>query len=125
MINLGLVIFLHPMWHSETQRLGMKACTPLGYYLRGIGDLIGFIGLLLLPAVTIFLVVQGFRHKFLLVELWLLLIPIFVGVIGRVFYEAGWHMAQKRKYNYDYESDSVTWTDGGIEKRYKRKTRRS
>jgi hypothetical protein len=25
------MLFIYPMWDSESQRLGLKACTPRGY----------------------------------------------------------------------------------------------
>jgi hypothetical protein len=32
------MLFIHPMWDSETERLGKKACTPTGYALHGLAD---------------------------------------------------------------------------------------
>ena len=38
------------MWDNESERIGKQRCTPLGYALHVVSDLIGFLGLLLLLA---------------------------------------------------------------------------
>ena len=57
------MLFLYPMWDSESQRIGKKKCAPLGYRLNGIAELLGFIGLILLTAVAVYLKFRtdGFR----------------------------------------------------------------
>jgi hypothetical protein len=41
------MLFINPMWDNEAERIGKQKCTPLGYALHAISDLIGFIALLL------------------------------------------------------------------------------
>jgi len=106
------------MWDSENQRLGMKACTPFGYALRQIGDLIGFFGLILLLLIPCFMVFRFFRHEFASRDWWLLLAPIIVGLIGRVLFMCGWALAMKRKFEYEYKTMTVKWVENGIQKEF-------
>ena len=53
------MLFIHPMWFHESQRLGQRACTPVGYALHGIAELIGFAGLLALLVAAIVVVWKG------------------------------------------------------------------
>jgi hypothetical protein len=32
------MLFINPMWNSETERIGKQRCTPLGYALHGISE---------------------------------------------------------------------------------------
>ena len=106
------MIFIHPMWDSENQRLGLKACTPLGYALVGVGDLTGMLGLLTSIAVPVCLAYQQVVGQFSSRILWLLLIPIGIGVLGRVIHEAGWELAIRKKFRYD-DTRTVWWDEGG------------
>ena len=115
------MIFIHPMWDSEGQRLGMKACTRTGYAIRVLADLIGFTGLILLVLVPCLLAIRFLHHQFSTRDLWLLLAPLIVGVIGRVLFEFGWSLAAKKKYQYDYKTMTVTWIEDGHEKFYEYK----
>jgi hypothetical protein len=91
------MLFIHPMWDCEDERLGMKACTPFGYALREIADGIGFIGLILLVAVPVYIAYRVCAHQFLWKTCWLFLIPFTLGVIGRVLYEISWRLARKKR----------------------------
>jgi hypothetical protein len=109
------MIFIHPMWDSENERLGMKACTPLGYKLREIGDLVGFIGLFLFFGVIIYSVLARqptTRHGW-----WLVAVPIAFGIVGRILYTFGWLLAKKKKFHYD-DSRTVTWFESGQRMQY-------
>ena len=46
------MLFLHPTWDHESERLGKKRCTPTGSALHVVAEWIGFVGLLalLVPA---------------------------------------------------------------------------
>src|SRR5438105_3219039 len=35
------MLFMHPMWDSESERLGKKHCTPAGYRLHVLAENIG------------------------------------------------------------------------------------
>ncbi len=110
------MLFISPMWDSENQRLGMKACTPLGYAVRGIGDLIGFLGLILLLVIPGYLAVQFLRHQFLSRDLWLLSVPFVVGVVGRMLLGIGWRLALKRRFQYDSDTRTARWIEEGHER---------
>jgi len=106
--------FIYPMWDSENQRLGMKACTPFGYNVRCIADIIGFSGLIFLLVITGFLIHRYLlRHQFESRWLLLLLVPLVVGFAGRVLFEFGWGLAAKKKFEYDSQTMTVKWIEDG------------
>jgi hypothetical protein len=104
------MIFFHPMWDSENQRLGLKSCAPLGYTIVGIGGLIGMLGFLALITVLVYLAYKQLVAQFSSGLLWLLLIPIGMGVLGRVMY--GWALAIRKQFSYD-DTRTARWKDGG------------
>ena len=108
-------LFIYPMWDSENQRLGMKACTPLGYAVRCIADLIGFCGLIFLFGILGVVTLRYLRHQFELCNLWLLLVPLVVGFVGRVLFEFGWGLAAKKKFKYDSQTMTAKWIEDGHE----------
>jgi hypothetical protein len=110
-----MTLFIYPMWDSENQRLGMKACTPLGYTVRCIADLIGFSGLILLFGILGVLTLQYLCGQFESRGFWLLLFPLVVGFVGRVLFEFGWRLAAKKKYEYDSRTRTVKWIENGHE----------
>ena len=110
-------LFIYPMWDSENQRLGMKACTPLGYAVRCIADLIGISGLLLLfvtgcHLIHRYLLGRPFESRYLLV----LLVALVVGFVGRVLFEFGWALAAKKKFQHDSQTMTVKWIEDGHER---------
>jgi hypothetical protein len=109
-------LFIYPMWDSENQRLGMKACSPFGYTVRSIADLIGFFGLILLFGILGVLTLRYLRHQFESGDFWLLLVPLVVGLVGRVIFEFGWGLAAKKKFEYDSQTMTVKWIEDGHER---------
>ncbi len=105
------------MWDSENERLGMKACTPLGYFIRGIGDLVGFFGLILLVFVPCYLVYRAFKHEFVARDWWLLCVPIILGLIGRLLFIVGCSLAIRKKFRYE-DSRIATWIEHGQQRQY-------
>jgi hypothetical protein len=106
------MIFIHPMWDSENQRLGLKLCTPLGYTLISVGDLIGMVlGLFTLVAIPVYLAYKLFAGQFSTRLLLLLLIPIGFGILGRVVFEVGWVLARRKQFHYDF-TRTACWKDG-------------
>jgi hypothetical protein len=104
------------MWDSENQRLGMRACTPLGYNVRCIADMIGFSGLISLFVILALLIHRyllghPFESRYLLV---LLFAPV-VGFVGRVLFEFGWALAAKKKFEYDSQTMTAKWIEDGHE----------
>lgn len=106
------------MWDSENQRLGMKACTPLGYTVRGVGDLIGYGGLILLLAMLGYLTFRFFRDQFLVRDILLLLIPLTAGVVGRLLLVVGWKLATKKQFQYDCDTRIARWIEDGHERAF-------
>lgn len=94
--NLNQMLFIHPMWLCENQREGMQTCTPLGYKLRVLGDLIGLGGLIMLMVVLGLLILRYFRHQTTSADYCLLLLPFIVGLIGKVLFMLGWHLAAQK-----------------------------
>lgn len=112
---LALFLFQSPMGDSENECLGLKSCTPLGCFLVGIADLIGFAGMLLLIAVPIELVHQALVQKFSWTLCWFLLIPIAFAHIGRTIFRISWWLATKKQFHYDYETRTAKWMEGDHE----------
>ena len=106
-------MFIPRMWSSEVERIGKQKCTPAGYVLHSIGDLIGFAGLLLLLALPLYLVYRGIAGTFLWSLLWFLLLPFGIGLLGLIVVGFSWHMANKKYFKYDYEKNLSTWYESG------------
>jgi uncharacterized protein YqhQ len=101
------------MWDSENQRLALKACTPVGYFLLEVADGIGFLGLFLFVAMPVFLVYRAIVHHFSWHLCWLLLVSIVIGIIGRVIWEISWRIAAKKQFRYDSEHRVASWIEAG------------
>ncbi len=106
-------MFVPRMWSDEVERIGKQKCTSLGYALHGIGDLIGLAGLLLLLGTPIYLVYRGIVGSFHGSLLWLLFVPIGVGMVGRIIVGVSWHLAGRKRFNYDYGRREATWVEDG------------
>ena len=110
-------LFIYPMWNSENQQLGMKACTPFGYTLRCIADMIGFSGLILLFGISGVLIHRYFlRHPIESRYLLVLLVALVVGFVGRALFEFGWALAAKKKFEYDSQTMTAKWIEDGHER---------
>lgn len=113
-------MFINPMWDSESQRIGKQRCTPTGYMLHVVSDLIGFIALICLLGTTIYLVYSGVRGDFKRSMLWSLLIPFSIAIIGNILHSYSWYLADKRQFKYDHEKCISTWVDeSGRQQSYK------
>ena len=107
------MLFIHPMWDHESQRIGKQKCTPLGYALHGIADLLGLVGLLLLLGLGVYLAYKGITGGFHASLLWLLSIPFGAGLVSEVLYQISWAMASRRGFEYDYETREASWDENG------------
>jgi hypothetical protein len=106
------MLFIHPMWDNENQRLGFKACTPFGYSVHLVAESVGFIGLILFVAAPVYIVYRIFIHQFSWQLCWLLFVPIAVGVFGRVLWEISWRLATKKRFRYDSQTRTAKWGEG-------------
>lgn len=109
------MLFIYPMWDHESERIGKQKCTPLGYWLHGLADLIGFIGLLLLLGIGGYLAYRGLFQSFHASLFWLLVIPVGLGLIGQMLFRFSWSLAYRRgfEYEYDYEKAEASWVENG------------
>lgn len=107
------MLFIHPMWFSESQRIGKQKCTPFGYVLHGIAEMIGFAGLLCFLIIALNLVYRGITSTFTVPDLWMLAAPFGIGLISEVFYQYSWWLAARKGYQYNYERDEATWLEAG------------
>jgi hypothetical protein len=110
--------FINPMWDNEAERIGKLKCTPLGYRLHLVSDLIGFAGLLSLLGSVGLLIYRGFLGTFQPSLLWLLVVPVGLGIIGSALFDLSWRLAWKRGYEYDAESRTASWIEGGERRTY-------
>ncbi len=107
------MLFIYPMWDTESQRIGKQKCTPLGYRLHVLADLIGFIGLLLFLGVGVYLAYRGLSQSFHASLFWLLAIPFGFGFIGQLLFQFSWFLAFRRGFEYDYEKAEASWFEKG------------
>jgi hypothetical protein len=113
------MLFIHPMWDHESQRIGKQKCTPMGYAIHVIAELIGFMGLLLLLVAPVVWVWKGFAGTFHISLLWLLGMPFCLGIISEVLYQYSWWLALRKGFHYDYERCEASWVEAGGRRSYK------
>jgi hypothetical protein len=111
-------MFIPRIWCDEVERIGKQRCTPFGFALQGIGDLVGFLGLLMLLGMPVYLAYRGIVGTFSWSLLWLLVVPLGIGIFGRVMVEFSWWMASRKKFHYDYERRESTWIEAGEKRSY-------
>ena len=111
-------MFIPRIWSNEVERIGKQRCTPLGYTLQGIGDLVGFLGLLMFLGMPVYLIYRGVIGTFNWNLLWLLTAPFVIGIVGRVMVEFSWWMAFRKKIHYDDERSESSWIEGGEKRLY-------
>ncbi len=107
------MLFINPMWDNESERIGKQRCSPLGYALHVISDMIGIVGLLALLVTIGLLAYRGIIGSFHLSMLWLLTIPFGIGVVGSILYRISWILARRRGFAYDGDSRTASWLENG------------
>jgi hypothetical protein len=107
------MLFIHPTWDNESERIGKKKCTPLGYALHTVADLLGFLGLLLLFGTAVFLGYRGSAGSFNTSLLWLFVFPFFLGLVGRMLFQFSWFLARRSGFEYDPETSEASWYKDG------------
>jgi hypothetical protein len=106
------------MWCNEVERIGKQRCTPVGYTLQMIGELIGFAGFLLLLGVLVYLAYRGAAGTFQWPLLWLLGVPLVVGVIDTVIVGFSWSLAYRQQFRYDDDRRVSSWIEAGQDRAY-------
>jgi hypothetical protein len=112
-------VFINPMWDNEAERIGKLRCTPLGYALHGVSDLLGIVALLLLFGIAAYLSYRGIVGTFRASLLWLLPIPFGIAIIGTILYRISWSLAHRRDFRYDDDTRESSWLDNGKRRTYK------
>ena len=115
----NIMLFVFPMWDSESERLGKKECTPKGYSLHVIAELIGFLGLLSLIGLILYFGLCLFFYSLPQPSGWVFLIPFGIGIIAEFLFGYSWHLAKKKSFSYDGKTRTATWCENGAEKTYK------
>jgi len=112
------MLFIYPMWDHESQRIGKQKCTPIGYMLHGIAELLGFIGLLLLFACGAYISYRLYAGTYHGSLFWLMAIPFVLGFIGQILYQISWRLAAKKGFHYDGVTCEASWTEDGQRQTY-------
>jgi hypothetical protein len=112
------MMFVPRIWFSEVERIGKQRCTSVGYALQGVGDLMGFSGVVLLVAVPVYLVYQAIVGAFEWSLLWLLIVPFVVGIVGSTLVAFSWALAYWKKFHYDDERCESSWIEAGEKRAY-------
>ena len=89
------MLFINPMWDNESERIGKQRCTPLGYALHVISDLIGLLALLLLLAAGAYLGYRGMVGTFRLGLLWLFAVTFGLALVGSALFHYSWALARR------------------------------
>ena len=113
------MLFIHPMWDHESQRIGKQKCTPTGYALHAIGEMIGFLGLVSLFVVPGVLVWKWWSEAFESSLFWLFALPFGLGVVSEVLVQFSWWLALRKGFKYDYERCEASWIEAGERRTYK------
>jgi hypothetical protein len=113
------MLFINPMWDHESERIGKQKCTPSGYALHVISDLIGIVGLLLLLGTGVYLGYRGIVGNFRTGLLWLFVVPFAIAFIGSAMYRYSWMLAHKRGFRYDCDACEASWIENGQRQTYK------
>jgi hypothetical protein len=113
------MLFINPMWRNEAERIGKQRCTPLGYALHGISDILGLVALLLLFGIVSYLAYRRLVGGFHASLLWFFSIPFGIAVIGSILFRISWTLAYRRGFRYDHKSGEATWLEHGKRRNYK------
>jgi hypothetical protein len=113
------MLFIHPMWDHESERIGKQKCTPAGYALHVIAELIGFVGLLLLIVVPITLAWKWFAGAFHAKLFWLLAVPFALGIFSEALFRYSWLLAFRKGFRYDQKQCEASWMEGDERRSYK------
>jgi len=113
------MFFINPMWDHESERIGKQRCTPRGYALHAISDLIGLLGLLLLLASGAYLGYRGMVGTFRPGLLWLFAVPFGLAIVSSALFHYSWALARRKGFRYDYDAREASWIENGERQTYK------
>ncbi len=116
------MLFFHPMWDHESERIGKQKCTPVGYAIHAIADLLGFVGLLLLLGALVYLSYRITAGTFRAALFWLVAAPVGLGLISDLLFHYSWWLARRKGFRYDVERCEATWIESGEQRSYKCET---
>ena len=89
------------IWSDEVERIGKQRCTPTGYSIQLIGELIGFVGLLMLLVLPAYFGLCAVNGTFRWSLLSLLVVPFLIGVIDTLIVKYSWHLADRKQFSSD------------------------
>lgn len=107
------MLFFLPMWDSESERIGTWKCTPVGYGLRGIAEMLGLTGLLALFVMPAYLIKTLITGEFSAQMLWLLATPFALDYLSELFYLGSRLLSLRKDFRYDYQSQEASWIEAG------------
>ena len=113
------MLFIHPMWDNESQRIGMLKCWKTAYHIHGCGELIGFLGLFTLLVTVGYMIYTAIFADFSHSMWWFLCLPLGMGIISETMVQVSWAMVTRRGYEYDYENRAASWIEDGQRVTYK------
>lgn len=96
------------MWYSETQRLGIKKCSPLAYHLESWGKVLWLYSMPFMFLSLITSPILGYFYGW--IYLLLILIPLFMALSSMFMRGKSQGILERKIFKYDYESDTV-WID--------------
>ena len=97
------------MWSSENERKGFQECTPAGYVIYGIAELILVAFYLSALGVAMYVLsslVQGLlsARRFALLAL-----PAGLLTAGWLLSKTAWYLAERKGFKYDHKENKCTW----------------
>ena len=90
----------------------MQKCMPVAYKVHGVGELIGFIGLLTLLGTIGYMIYLRNFGDFHASAWWYLAIPFGIGIVSEIMVQLSWHMVSKTGFKYDYKNRESSWVNG-------------
>ena len=106
-------MFIYPMWDNESQRIAKLKCTPMGSRLHSVAELIGFLCLVSLPLIALYLSYRGFARTFHSGLWFAIAFPFAIALLADALYAFSWHLAKRRGFEYDYDRREASWIDAG------------
>lgn len=107
------MLFVYPMWDSESERIGKRRCTPFGYALHVAAELLGVIGGIVLLVTLGGWAWKGLGGTFRVGMLWQAALPLSAGVVSAALYHFSWWMALLKGFRYDGDRREASWNEQG------------